>query len=141
MITIETLSTSNTSSKYWFLLQTMSLSLCLKRKKEFHSLSKKQFDMEDITTIIGKYIYIYIYILHFTCTWFVIQICILLNFWLSRYIDLANKRQINTIFANRSYKQWTIEGYQYSHTFILHNKFVSIYFNHAHLFYNKFVSK
>ena len=116
---------------YWFLFQTMFLSWFEKekKKKNFHSLSKKRFDMEDITTITGKYFF-----LHFTCTWFVYQICILLNLWLSRSIDLANKRQRNTILANRSYKQWTIEGNQYSHTFILHNKFVSICFNCAHLF-------
>ena len=45
----------------------------------------------------------------------------------------------NPILTNRSYKQWTIEGNQYSHTFILHNKFGSICFNCVHLFYNKFV--
>ena len=62
-----------------------------------------------------------------------------MNLQLSWYVDSAKQR--NTIFANRSYKQWTIEGNQYGHTFILHNKFVTICFNCVHLFYNKFVSK
>ena len=59
-----------------------------------------------------------------------------MNLRLLRSVDSANKRQIKN---NRSYKQWTIDDNQYSHTFILHNKFVSIYFNCVHLFYNKFV--
>ena len=124
---------------YWFLFQMMSLSRFEKKKK--NSLYKKRFDMEDITTITGKYFFFFFSFLHFTCTWFVFQICILLNLWLWRSLDLANKRQRNTILANISYKQWKIEVNQYSHTFILHNKFASICFNCAHLFNYKFVSK
>ena len=68
------------------------------------------------------------------------------DFMTIKILDSANKRlkKKNTVLANKSYKQRTIEGNQYNHTFILHSKFVSNYkficFNYVHLFYNKFVS-
>ena len=106
--------------------------------------------MEDIITITGKYFFLY-----YTCTldlsnihtislvvYFIIiykiKKKIHYEFTTIKILDLANKRQRNTILANISYKQWTIEGNQYSHTFIVHNKYVLNYkpicFNCVHLF-------
>ena len=95
--------------------------------------------MEDPTITTDKYFF----------TLYMHLICLskwksIMSLRLSRSVDSANKKQRNTIFANRSYNQWTIEGNQYNHTFILHSKFVLNYkficFNCVHLFYNKFVS-
>ena len=119
---------------YWFLFQMMSLSRFEKKKKKLPL-------QEAVWHGRHNHHHRQVFFLHFTCTWFVFQICILLNLWLWRSLDLANKRQRNTILANISYKQWKIEVNQYSHTFILHNKFASICFNCAHLFNYKFVSK
>ena len=44
-----------------------------------------------------------------------------------KILESANKKQKNIVLANKTYKQRTIESNQYSHTFILHNKFVLNY--------------
>ena len=67
------------------------------------------------------------------------------DFMTIKILESANKKQKNIVLANKTYKQRTIESNQYSHTFILHNKFVLNYklicFNDVHLFYNKFISR
>ena len=94
----------------------ISLSVKKKKKKKTLSLSKKLFDMEDIITITGKYFFLY-----FTCTldlsnihtislvvYFIIiykiKKKIHYEFTTIKILDLANKRQRNTILANISYK-------------------------------------